>query len=90
MRAPTALVLALSACAPFPAIDSPLTPADRAAGFPVLAPIEPVIAAAQAPGEITAADIATTDARLQALRNRAAALRGPVLTRAEQAALQGG
>lgn len=68
----------LAACAAFPALDTRMTAADRAAPIPALVPLGPLLAAADARGaqQQPPADLA---GRVAALAARAAALRGPVL-----------
>ena len=78
------LPLALAACAQFPALDTRLTDADRAAPYPALIPLGPLLAQTDAMGTAAPPD---QTARIAALADRAAALRRPVLTPADRARL---
>ena len=81
-------LLALVACAEFPQLDSTLDDAARAAPYPDLVPLGPLLAA-QAPVAATDPGRATQD-RAAALRARAARLRGAVIAPAERARMQAG
>ena len=82
---PLLLVLpVLAACAQFPALDAQLTAADRAAPYPALIPLGPLLARADAMGSAPAP---SPEQRVAALAARAAALRRPVLTPADRARL---
>ena len=78
------LTLVLASCAQFPALDARLTEADRAAPYPALIPLGPLLAQADALGTSVAPSL---DLRIARLSGRAAALRGPVLTGADRARL---
>ena len=80
----------LGACTDFPALDRTITPQMEAAAYPALVPIEPLLAQATA-GRVDAARTeASLNARLARLRNRAAALRGPLLSTSERQRLTRG
>jgi hypothetical protein len=69
-----ALALALAACAALPpAVDGAESAEARAAPYPALIPVEPLLALAAEPGT-TAGDTAAVEARAARLRARAAAL----------------
>lgn len=89
--APLTLILALSACAEYPALDARLAEADRAAPYPELEPLEPLLARADASGgRASQTAVAALSARSEGLRARAAGLRGPVLSPATTERLRGG
>jgi hypothetical protein len=75
----------LVACTQVPALDARLTDADRAAPYPDLIDIAPVLAEVDA--RAAAPDLSGLDARIARLAARAAILRAPVLTVAERARL---
>jgi len=83
-RAALALVMLLSACAEFPALDARMSEADRSAAYPALIPLGPLLAQADAAALAPPPDLTS---RIAGLTARAAALRGAVLTPAEQARL---
>lgn len=78
------------ACTQFPALDHTLTPELVSSQYPALVPIDPILAAARTrttnPNQATAA----IDARVSALRARAARLSGSVLSGAERQRLAQG
>jgi hypothetical protein len=80
----------LGACTQFPALDRTITPALEAADFPALVPLDPVLASARATGVEPVQATAAIDARVAALRSRAAGLRGSVLSGAERQRLAKG
>lgn len=82
-----ALLLALAACSDFPVFDATIDAAARAAPYPTLTPLDPVLAAADAPSAITPTSVAQTDSAIADLRARAAALRRPVLSGADRTRL---
>ena len=88
----TALIalLALGACTQFPELDRTITPDLEAAEYPVLVPVDPLLARATE-GQV---DPVRTEAallgRLARLRARAARLRGSVLTGRERQRLSNG
>lgn len=84
-----ALVL-LGACTQFPALDRTLSPELVSAEFPALVPIDPILAAAQTDGVDPKQTTATIDARVAALKARAARLGGSVLSGAERQRLSQG
>ncbi|MGH1355588.1 MAG: hypothetical protein ACRBBS_10980 [Thalassovita sp.] len=72
---PSLMVLALAAgCAPLPDLDSQVTPAAKAAPYPALVPLEPLLEGA-ADSQTTATTAASQNARAAALRARAAQMR---------------
>lgn len=74
-----ALILLLAACESFPELDAADARLDATRGYPAIAPIDAVIASAQAgPPATTATDIAAVQARAAGLQARGAALGGPV------------
>lgn len=75
MRMSCALVLlCLTACADFPVLDDTITDADRAAPYPELVNIAPILTQANSGASDTAAQNAMA-ARVAALQARAARLR---------------
>lgn len=84
------LIAALAACAQFPELDRTITPELQAADFPALVPIGPLIAGAQTDGVDAGQANAQIDARVAALRARAARMRGSVLTGRERQRLAQG
>lgn len=87
------LLLALSACATFPELDASIDDAARAAPYPELVPLQPILARANAlgtTGRITPASEQAFDARVAGLRARAARLRGPVVDAATRARMRRG
>lgn len=85
-----ATLLLTGACTQFPELDSTITPALKAAEFPTLTPIAPVLAAAQTGGIEPVQTAAGIDARVAALKARAASLRGSVLSGNERQRLAQG
>lgn len=84
-------IAGLGACAEFPKIDDTLDDAARAADYPTLLPLDPLLAQVSAMGtQITPATEAGFSNRLVRLRNRAAQLRGPVIDAATRAHMQRG
>ncbi|UWR27451.1 hypothetical protein K3757_05805 [Sulfitobacter sp. S223] len=80
----------LGACTQFPALDRTITPALEAADYPTLVPMGPVLASAEATGVEPVQATATMNARVAALKARAARLRGSVLSGAERQRLAKG
>ncbi|MEP3443111.1 MAG: hypothetical protein ABJN72_16660 [Sulfitobacter sp.] len=78
------------ACTQFPELDARITPELEAAQYPKLIPLAPVLAAAQEQRVEPAQENAQIDGRIAALRARAAALRGSVLSGAERLRLEQG
>lgn len=73
-------MVGLGACAAFPQIDGTIDEASKAADFPTLLPLDPLLALANdATTQITTANTADFDASIATLRGRAARLRGPVI-----------
>jgi hypothetical protein len=85
-----ALPALVAGCTQFPALDRTLTPALEAAPYPALVPLGPVLAAAQRTGLDPQQANAALDARVAALKSRAARLRGSVLSGAERVRLEKG
>ncbi len=83
------LVLA-GACTQFPELDRTLTPELEAQSYPALVPLAPILASAQSTTVEPAQTNAALDARIAALRARAARLRGSVLSGAERQRLAEG
>ena len=81
-------VIGLVACAEFPELDGTINPDVAALPYPQLEPLDPVLAAADATPATAPESIAATKARADALRARAAGLRGPVLDATTQDRLQ--
>lgn len=77
----SALVL-VAACSDFPQLDDTISEADRAAAFPDLVNLDTLLSDVPT-GRVQAAST-DLDARLAALQNRAARLRGAVLTPPER------
>ena len=93
MFLPAALFAGLSltaACTQFPALDRTLTPELEAAEYPALVPLGPVLAASQTPGVQPDLASAQLDARVAALKSRAARLRGSVLSGRARQRLENG
>ena len=80
------LLIALAACADFPEVDALESAAARNAPFPALLPTA-AFEGGPAP-RLSPATGAALEGRIAALRARAAALRGPVLTAADRARLR--
>ena len=94
-RAPFFTVLAATlalaeGCTQFPELDRTLTPALEAQDYPALVPLAPVLASAQTTTVEPAQTSAALDARISALKARAARLRGSVLSGAERQRLAEG
>lgn len=73
------ILLAIMGCTQFPELDSALSPRAQNADFPTLVPVHTLLAQSatiSAPPEQT---VDTLNARVAALNNRAARLRGPVV-----------
>lgn len=94
MRLPIIIALAsLVACAEFPQLDGTIDAAARAASYPTLQPLAPLLANAasmQTTGQFSDAANASFDARVAQLQNRAARLRGPVIDAATRAKMRRG
>lgn len=86
----SASLFVLGACTQFPALDRTITPELEAANYPALVPLGPVLASAEQTGVEPVQANAAIDARVAALRARAARLRGSVLTGAERQRLSQG
>lgn len=69
----------LAACAEFPDLDDVISAESRAADFPTLIPIDPLLASARSDSERADAIANSLIARTANLRNRARAMRGPVI-----------
>ncbi len=94
IRAPLMLFVVVSAtlagCAEFPALDQTITPALEQADYPALVPLGPLLAETAAPHTDRETTQARMDARLAALRARAARLRDGVLSGRERQRLAQG
>lgn len=94
MRLPLIIVFAgLTACAAFPQLDANLDAKARAADFPRLQPLTPLLAQAdtmQATGQISPVTVARFAARTAQLSARASRLRGPVIDAATLARMRRG
>lgn len=75
----SALLLALSACAEFPALDAAESDAAARAPYPALVPLGPLLDVATAEEPAPDAIIAGLPGRAAALEARADALRAPVI-----------
>jgi hypothetical protein len=73
------LIIALSACAEFLALDGTVSPAQANATFPDLVPIASLIQQANEDGSASTLAEAAISARIANLRARASRLRGPVI-----------
>ena len=73
------LIIALSACAEFPALDGTVSPAQSNAPVPNLVPIASLIQQANADGNANTLVEAAISARIANLRARASRLRGLVI-----------
>jgi hypothetical protein len=73
------LIIALSACAEFPALDGTVSPAQANAPFPDLVPLASLIQQANEDGSASTLVEAAISARIANLRARASRLRGPVI-----------
>ncbi|KIN73188.1 hypothetical protein [Sulfitobacter guttiformis] len=78
------------ACTQFPELDRTLTPELTSADYPNLVPIAPILAAAQTSAVEPALASAEIDARVTALKARAARLSGSVLSGPERQRLAQG
>ena len=87
---PPLLVLSMSACTQFPALDRTITPALENADYPDLVPVEPLLASATEGRVDPDATQAQLQGRLARLRSRAARLRGSVLLGRERQRLAQG
>jgi len=84
-------IAGLGACAEFPQLDNRLDAAALAADYPILQPLDPLLAqAAIQTDTITPASEADFDRRIATLRARAARLRGPVIDAAPLARMRRG
>lgn len=87
------VLIALVACTPRPQLNGTIDAAARNAPYPVLVPLAPLLAqadAAAATSQITPASVADFDARIAALHARAIRLRGPVISAATRARMRAG
>lgn len=87
---PLFIALAMGACTTFPELDRTVTPALEAAPYPALVPLGPVLAQATTSADGARQANATLDARVAALKARAARLRGSVFNGPEQQRLAQG
>ncbi len=74
----TVAALALTGCAQFPALERTITTELVNAPYPDLVPLAPILARAQEPGVDPARANTGLDARVSALKGRAARLRGSI------------
>lgn len=81
------LLVLLNGCAQFPALDGRVTAAERAAPFPALVPLGPILAAA---ASSTGHGAGLPTGRIAGLNARAEALRGAVISAETRARLRGG
>jgi hypothetical protein len=77
-------------CTQFPALDRTLTPELAASDYPALVPLAPVLASVEVAGVEPVQAGAAIDARVSALKSRAARMRGSVLSGAERQRLEKG
>ncbi|MDU8929979.1 hypothetical protein RXV86_21550 [Alisedimentitalea sp. MJ-SS2] len=82
-------VMVLSACASFPELEGTVPTHMEAAEFPKLVPVEPLLAGSQEV-QITPETESSLVARANALRARAARLRGPIVDRGTRARMRAG
>ena len=85
-----ALLTLTGACTQFPQLDHTSSPELENSNYPMLVPLGPVLAAAQTSGIEPVQATAVIDARVNALKARAARLRGSVLSGAERQRLANG
>ena len=78
------------ACTQFPALDRTITPTLAASDYPTLVPIDPILAEAQTSTVEPIKATAAIDARVAALKARAARLSGSVLSGAQRQRLAQG
>ncbi|MEH6521685.1 hypothetical protein [Sulfitobacter sp.] len=93
MLFPAALLASLTligACTQFPQLDHTTTPDLENSNYPMLVPLGPVLASSQTSGIEPIQATAGIDARVSALKARAARLRGSVLSGAERQRLANG
>jgi len=84
-------IVGLSACAAFPTIDGTIDASARAADYPTLVPLDPLLAAAAATGgQISPASEAAFNSKIAALRVKAIRLRGPVIDAQTRSRMQRG
>ncbi len=91
--APLLMFVLLTACARFPALDATLDETARAAPYPQLQSIDPLLAqsAALGPtGRNSPAALASAEAQIAGLRARSARLRGPIIDPATQSRMARG
>ena len=81
---------ALSGCGEYPELNDTVTPQLEASSYPDLVPLGPVLAQASTQGTDPVQAQASAEARVAALRARAARLRGSVLSGAERVRLAEG
>jgi hypothetical protein len=76
---PTLVLATLMGCTQFPELDGAVSDSGKHADFPDLVPIQPLLAQSRTVGPTHEQTVAGLNARLLALRNRAARLRGSVI-----------
>ena len=86
---PFLTVLVLSACSSFPELDATVPAHMEQADFPRLVPVEPLLAASEEV-QITPETESGLMARANALRARAARLRGPIVDHGTRARMRAG
>lgn len=89
-RALIAVIFGFSGCAAFPELDARIDDAARAAPYPSLQPIGPLLDQAARESASSTALSDDLQSRAAQLADRAAALRGPVIDGATRAEMQGG
>ena len=77
----------LAGCSDFPELDNAVSPTARKAGYPVLLPIDQLIAGAQEV-QITEETILTLQSRIARLNARASSLRGSVIDASTRARMR--
>lgn len=90
LLAPAALALSLAGCTQFPELEGTVAPEVQKASYPDLVPLEPILANLEPGGTDPAATSAGIEGRLGALRARANAMRGAVLSGGEKKRLEDG
>ncbi len=83
----------LIGCTDFPDVGGQITQSNAAAPYPVLQPLEPLLAkidALDTTNAITAASVVNMNNRIVSLQARAASLRGPVVEPAVRARMRRG
>jgi|TARA_B110000483_G_scaffold177904_1_gene210400 hypothetical protein len=84
------LPLALVACTQFPELDGAVSDAGKDAKYPKLLPVDTLLAQSNSTGPSPEEAASTLSARLAALQNRAAQLRGSVVDSSTQKRMKDG